>query len=471
MVSCALGMALTEFVTLQNGPRWQILGEESVVATEPGPQRMTSELCVMNRYAAVLAADSAITVRHWDSNEAKAVPRYFKGANKIFQLSANQPVGVMIYATAGLHGIPWEVLIKDFRLAQKDRLYEHLEDYATALFDFIRAEATRFPAGHLEQEFIEIARRVALVVCVRLRDDDAVKDAKSVGGANLESAYRDALSRQTTEILNDPLPTHFTDHDVNAAVAAHRTVVAEGFKDRVVDFLTESKLGPEEIADVAIQWIFRLCRKGIVYDSSGIVVAGFGDKDFFPVYREYMCCGFVLDKLVVWEESKGEISFDNAAEVKAFAVTGMVDTFEMGFSSDVLGNVRKSTSDALIDLAARVLKEAGVPPVSNLEQHISEVSAKYEEQWIRAAFEQHRWPLHRVIGSLPVGEMADLAETLIMLQSLKEKVTQPSESVGGPVDVAVITKGDGFVWVKRKHYFDPKLNPRYFQRQRALYDD
>jgi hypothetical protein len=81
--------------------------------------------------------------------------------------------------------------------------------------------------------------------------------------------------------------------------------------------------------------------------------------------------------------------------------------------------------------------------------------------------ENHGRPLRRVIGSLPVDEMAELAETLIMLQSLKEKVTQPTESVGGPIDVAIITKGDGFVWIKRKHYFDPTLNPRFFLRQRT----
>ena len=47
------------------------------------------------------------------------------------------------------------------------------------------------------------------------------------------------------------------------------------------------------------------------------------------------------------------------------------------------------------------------------------------------------------------------------IESLKERVTKPSESVSGPVDVAVITKGDGFIWIKRKHYFDPNLNLRF----------
>ena len=54
------------------------------------------------------------------------------------------------------------------------------------------------------------------------------------------------------------------------------------------------------------------------------------------------------------------------------------------------------------------------------------------------------------------------------LTSLKRRVTPASETVGGPVDVAVISKGDGLVWMKRKHYNAAELNPRYFERDRKL---
>jgi hypothetical protein len=38
-----------------------------------------------------------------------------------------------------------------------------------------------------------------------------------------------------------------------------------------------------------------------------------------------------------------------------------------------------------------------------------------------------------------------------------------AETVGGPIDVAVISKGDGFVWIKRKHYFKAELNHQFFK--------
>jgi hypothetical protein len=57
-----------------------------------------------------------------------------------------------------------------------------------------------------------------------------------------------------------------------------------------------------------------------------------------------------------------------------------------------------------------------------------------------------------------------MAEALVNLTSFKRKVTSSIESVGGPVDVAVITKGDGFVWIKRKHYFDADKNQQFHKK-------
>ena len=79
--------------------------------------------------------------------------------------------------------------------------------------------------------------------------------------------------------------------------------------------------------------------------------------------------------------------------------------------------------------------------------------------------EKHMEPLRTVVGMLSIPELADLAETFISIESLKERVTAPTEYVSGPIDVAVISKNDGFIWIKRKYYFERDLNPRYFARK------
>lgn len=70
-----------------------------------------------------------------------------------------------------------------------------------------------------------------------------------------------------------------------------------------------------------------------------------------------------------------------------------------------------------------------------------------------------------MIRSMPKQELATLASSLIEITSLKRKVSRVQETVGGEVDVAVISKSEGFVWTKRKHYFPAELNKRFFVRQ------
>jgi hypothetical protein len=70
-------------------------------------------------------------------------------------------------------------------------------------------------------------------------------------------------------------------------------------------------------------------------------------------------------------------------------------------------------------------------------------------------------PIMDIVKSLQKTELAEMAESLVNLTSFKRHVSKVSETVGGPTDVAVITKGDGFICIKRKHYFDINLNNHF----------
>ena len=72
-----------------------------------------------------------------------------------------------------------------------------------------------------------------------------------------------------------------------------------------------------------------------------------------------------------------------------------------------------------------------------------------------------------MVEFMPKPEMARMAEALVNLTSIKRRVSRGMETVGGPIDVAVISRSEGFVWVKRKHYFPAELNSRFFERKRA----
>lgn len=54
-------------------------------------------------------------------------------------------------------------------------------------------------------------------------------------------------------------------------------------------------------------------------------------------------------------------------------------------------------------------------------------------------------PILSVLSTLPKTELASMAESLVNLTSMKRHISSVSETVGGPIDVALISKGDGLV--------------------------
>jgi hypothetical protein len=83
------------------------------------------------------------------------------------------------------------------------------------------------------------------------------------------------------------------------------------------------------------------------------------------------------------------------------------------------------------------------------------------EQLQKIASDSFSQPIMQMVSLLPKDELPHLAESLVALTSLKRHVSRDAETVGGPIDVCLISKGDGFIWIKRKHYFKPELNPQF----------
>ncbi len=422
---------------------------------------MTCEIAIMNRHAIALAADSATTVTQWV--EGRPQPHYFKGANKIFQLSNHHPVGMMIYDTATLQEVPWELLVKDFRKSLGDKSFNELEGYATELFNFVCSHGRLFPAEYQAKVFKDEAEKHGWMFVFGAQHDDLVKSAAD--DAAKKTALHEFFDHAIQEIEKQPVAVPFEPNDLDSALAVHKndlTVQLEPVVRRVAPDLAPH-VDHAQLAELSIRAILR--NPAALMPSTGVVVAGFGDHDYFPSYREYKCCGLLLGKFISEKLSEDKITLERPAYINGFGTTSMVETFQVGYSPDVFKSVRAEFDKQLREFAERIRTEVGVADIPNLATHIDATTKAHTESWWKAARTAHYWPLIRIISALPVDEMSELAETLIALQSLKEKLTQPSESVGGPVDVAVVSKGDGFIWIKRKHYFDPKLNPRFFQRQ------
>jgi len=423
---------------------------------------MTSEVVLMNRHAIALAADSATTIKRWVAGQKDPELRFFKGANKIFNLAANAPIGLMTYNAANLLGVPWEVVVKAFRDEIADQTFNDVTDYAKGLVDFIQSQAHLFPMVHREDYFVTEAMKNAIMFTLPISIDDSFKAAEETDRQAIVAKH---FKDQVAAVDKSNLIGDATEDDISHAVSTMHSKV----KERVSgEQGLQDILGYFDIDDLAKLAIRALYHKWpSPADDTGLVIAGFGNNDFFPRAVKYRCYGLLINKLLIEVEEDTTISHTDVSRVLPIAQSSMIDTFIWGLSNDSLIEIDSELASAFVSLE-KELKDAGlIEPSADLTKFVGEAKKKFSMGMIDRLHKSHQSPLRRVVGLLPIDELAELAETLISIESLKERVTRPTESVGGPIDVAVISRGDGFIWIKRKHYFDPDLNPRYFKFRSA----
>jgi len=405
--------------------------------------------------AVVLAADSAATVTQWTGDRVEN--RYFKGSNKIFQLSDHHPVGLMVFDAAEIMRVPWEIVVKTFRAQLGTKVFNTVKEYATEFFAFLEQSSLLFPSSIQDEVFIDAARAAGVFLVHRENypEDASVRLTQN---AEIVQARQEALDRLpfapglSAELFEEALAR------LTAPLAEHIERFRESFG-----------LGfPEDVGllvKVGVSELFKQPDKHL--NTTGLVFAGFGDHEIFPALTEYKSCGVFCGKHVALPTTEFAITHDVPARLFSFAQTAMSDTFSLGMSEDVYNSITTTLSEHLGNFARMMIDSSGgrADAILHLDDIVSQARREMGSAILEKAQREHAMPLRRVLGVLPVDEMAELAETLINLQALKEKVTKSSETVGGPVDVAIITKAEGLVWVKRKHFFDIGLNSRYVVRQ------
>lgn len=432
---------------------------------------VTCEVAVLNRLAIVLAADSAVTFAGGDSSDTATA--FATGANKIFQLSSIEPVAAMIFNNANMQDVPWELILKSFRQHINKSAFPSMHEYAQALSDFITNNATLFPAAHREKHFQSLAARSVLEIEKLMQESyPGLFDASQTPQQQTQT-WQEFVTWAKNQLASIPLPSWCDQADIQDAINTHQQwlsiAITTYFSNEPTKSHLQQIISVPELTNLAIEGVFKFHRHLFGGDYTGVVIAGFGQTDCFPSYVETRYYGFIRDKLVVEEVRARSIDHETGSIIEAFATKSMVETFMQGASPTVWQSVRDAFKTATTKISEEVKTSLGVAALpQNWQDVLDKAQEDFMNEWSRDALSKHYRPLRNVISGLSIEEMAELAETLVMLESLKEKVTYRTQSVGGPVDVAVITRSEGLVWLRRKLFFDPQLNHRYFLRQQHM---
>jgi hypothetical protein len=426
---------------------------------------LTAEVAILNKSAVALAADSTVTIGAGGSGPAH---KTYNTVNKLFALTKHHPVGVMIFGNAELMGVPWETIIKEYRHQLGKACFDTIDAYASALLDYLQNSRVFFPDAqqrfyfkvniygilHRAKELIDKAAAAA---------EEASKDPKEAANKRAvricERIYKQSLLKCIDEPFKNRIIEEYKDDLSEAATAA----------------LDKCPIDSEVMVRLREAAVYQLCSDRKADSRSGVVLAGFGDKQFFPAVHAVSPQLVVLDRLIYAEEPSQchRIDFDDDAALIPFAQGDVVHTFLRGINPryvDLLDETLQTVFDGLPKVVEDKL--SGVSGIdaatiaavkAAIEANTDAAKTEFFDQLQQVVDRQNIQPLLDVIGMLPKDELAAMAEALVNLTSVKRKMSYGPETVGGPVDVAVISKGDGFIWISRKHYFKPELNLQFSQ--------
>lgn len=425
---------------------------------------MTAEIALLNKQAIALAADSAITI---DIGTGRKI---FLSANKIFTLSKYHPVGIMVWNNANFMGIPWETIIKIYRKKLHKKSFDTLEEYASDFIKFLQKE--KFIISETNQEnyvrlnvyiyFMRIFADIRNFIELFIRKFDKIqkKDIQKIREKIINKHYRFWKNKS----LIKKIPKDFKNNFLNKYEE-----IIEKAKNDIFNELYITKTLSKKLTEISFNIFVKFPESNMPPNFSGIVIAGYGNIDFFPKLRSYLVDGLANNFLKFREDRCQDINHDISSLIVPFAQAEMVHTFMEGINPDydirILGDFNKIISE-FPKIIINAIKELDDDKKNEYKSKFKLICEKKLADYIEGLqkFRRKNYvdPIIKIVSMLPKTELAAMAESLINLTSLKRRVSTDEETVGGPIDVAIISKGDGFIWIKRKHYFESQLNPQFF---------
>lgn len=372
---------------------------------------MTSEILIMNNNSIVMAADSAVTI-----DDRKT----YNGVNKLFKLSNDPPMGIMIFGKANFVSIPMETIIKEYR---RKRNFKELENIMEIKKDFIEY-LSELPYS---TDFLEIEKELD-VFKRHLLD-------------NLNELSKKELDGKIKSLRDVEIFSFIKGHGVN-----------KKFED-IYRELSEKEM------ELSIDTLKKWFSEKYSYSSTGVVIAGFSHDEFFPSYLSFNLIAKNGNDVTI-RDSDIEINY-NGNIIVPFAQKDVITNFMTGIDIDLERVIINYFSKYIISYIERLIinlksyeniQEKDLNLILNENIHnkeINEIIGEFLEN-INTVKKNMYYPILESIGILPNNQLVELAESMIYITSLKRKISFDLESVGGDIDVAIISKGDGFVWGKKK---------------------
>lgn len=389
---------------------------------------MTAEVGILSQRGLALAADSAVTF-----NMPGGERNTLNNANKLFTLYDSHYIGVMIYNNANFMGIPWEVIINSFKEYLGNSVQKSVESYVKCFEKYLTS--LNIYRDEAERQMVGTYASIIANSLPNIQSDDP----KNIG--EVEGKIEELDKRFKEERLITIVPTDFA--------SKYASLIEQIFEDKYGIYL-------QELAPKLIELVHDyICSSEMNPETdSGVVFAGYGAGELFPTLIQLKFDGRFFEKIKVKEVLK-----DNAdpisgntggAAVVPLAQYDMVDTVLEGIDPQLEAIRRKELYDIKDELVEDAKGHMNSIDYNKYQQEAEKTVERYNDYFTNKVKANVTSPFLNMLDAFSIEDIGDMARTLVSLTSFKRKYGGNIRNVGGPIDVLVVSRGDGPVWLSNK---------------------
>lgn len=186
-----------------------------------------------------------------------------------------------------------------------------------------------------------------------------------------------------------------------------------------------------------------------------LVFAGYGTEEINPALVHITVNGVKDGNLKYEVTDECTITDDHDSEIRYYGQVSIIDSLIGGAkTNDLIKDSCKQILDVFNETQS--LMGRNIPSTFKMPNYSEILLSAFDEYYQTG---REKW-LERIKG-YSLEEMADLAKNLVNATELYQKMTFQKESVGGLIDLAVISKADRFQWHNRKSWYEPSRGGQY----------
>ena len=430
---------------------------------------MTAVVGILNKRGIAIAADSAVTIRRDRKQKIE------NSANKMLRMSNVSSISIMIVGAASFLNTPWDVIVRRYRQKHGNLPLPTVQACIDDFFSYMTTEKI-FLSDEEQKDYLNFNLRkfwddvICAIPKIKLDQKKVVQNRKQI-----IRAFRARINSGIKFFRKSEIIPEFKDYTIKQFEEYLGSMIDELFKTKTVNINTPfidkdnipSKKYPEDIlSEIKKQFIegfFSYLTYGWADGNTQLIFSGYGDEEEYPVMIRVMVNHGFDNRIChyIFPEDVHAISETNPVAICPYAQADIMEAILTGIDPEsyheICDDFREMFKNIINGISSDYMFEEGYEEINaNLKKVKSSDLIRQFKQYANSIRESERRQWLKALHNYSLQDMAHLAENLIAMTSFERHMTFSQEGVGGPIDLAVISKNEGFVWLNRKSWYHHK---------------